>query len=238
MKLGILATDIGPSPLIEQYGSFADMFVKLFDQTDSGFEYTVYSVIDGVFPQDLDQYDGWIITGSVHGAYENLPWMQQLKTLIVQLHEEKRPTVGICFGHQIVAEALGGKVEKFDGGWCLGPHQYQLHGEHYFIPKEIEGFAINAVHQDQVIKKPEVSEVLASSDFCPNAGLIYGDHIITLQGHPEFSRQYEEALLSLKEGVNFPEDIKNDALSALKDQSLDSAAVAVWLAEFLKAGRV
>lgn len=234
MKLGILATDIGPEMLVDQHGSFADMFVDLFNSTNNGFEYQIYPVLDNVFPESLDECDGWIITGSVAGVYDNLPWMEPLKQLIVEIYEQKRPMVGICFGHQIVADALGGKVEKFTGGWSLGVQNYQIEGVHDFIPGGINSFAINAIHQDQVIEKPQVSKRLAYSSFCSNAGLVYGEHIVTLQGHPEFTQNYERDLLNAELEVNFPEEVKQPALESVEDKKLDSPEVAHWLAGFLK----
>ena len=234
MKLGILATDIGPEMLVDQHGSFADMFVNLFSSTDKGFEYQIYPVLDNIFPESLDECDGWIITGSVDGVYDNLPWMEPLRQLIVQVHEQKRTMVGICFGHQIVADAMGGRVEKFSGGWSLGVQDYLIEGEHDFIPGGISRFAINAIHQDQVIEKPAVSERLAYSGFCSNAGLVYGEHIVTLQGHPEFTQDYERDLLNAKLETVFPEDIKQDALESVDSKKLDSPKVAVWLADFLE----
>ncbi|WP_028300457.1 type 1 glutamine amidotransferase [Oceanospirillum beijerinckii] len=234
MKLGILATDIGPEMLVDQHGSFADMFVNLFNRTDKGFSYQIYPVLDNIFPGSLDECDGWVITGSVAGVYDNLPWMEPLKQLIVEIYEQKRPMVGICFGHQIVADALGGKVEKFSGGWSLGVQDYQIEGVHDFIPGGIGSFAINAIHQDQVIEKPDASERLAYSSFCSNAGLVYGEHIVTLQGHPEFTQSYERDLLNAKLETAFPLDLKQAALETVESKKLDSPDVAVWLADFLE----
>lgn len=236
MKTGILATGITPDELLADYGSYADMFISLFGAAGQQFEFEVFDVRDGVFPDSSVQCDGWIITGSRHGVYENLPWMLRLQELIVEIRDSGRPMVGICFGHQIIAQALGGKVEKSDKGWGIGLQQYELQGEYDFIPSSMESFAINAMHQDQVVEKPADAERVAYSDFCPNAGLLYHNQILTFQAHPEFSSDYERDLIRLRAGGPIPLDVAEQGLATLAEPAppVDSLAVAGWMAEFLK----
>jgi len=236
MKTGILATGITPDELLADYGSYADMFISLFGAAGQQFEFEVFDVRDGVFPDSAVQCDGWIITGSRHGVYENLPWMLRLQELIVEIRDSGRPMVGICFGHQIIAQALGGKVEKSDKGWGIGLQQYELQGEYDFIPSSMESFAINAMHQDQVVEKPADAERVAYSDFCPNAGLLYHNQILTFQAHPEFSSDYERDLIRLRAGGPIPLDVAEQGLATLAEPAppVDSLAVAGWMAEFLK----
>ncbi|MEO0692966.1 MAG: type 1 glutamine amidotransferase, partial [Pseudomonadota bacterium] len=132
---------------------------------------------DCIFPNSVHDCDGWLITGSKHGAYEDLPWIPRLEGFLRDAYAAKVPIVGICFGHQILAQALGGKVEKFTGGWSVGPTDYNWGGE---------TVRLNAWHQDQVVALPEGAEVLASSDFCQYAALAYGDRALTVQAHPEY----------------------------------------------------
>ena len=239
IKLGILITDTGPQSLLEQHGTFADLFERLLNATDVAFAYRRYSVIDGEFPVSTDECDAWLITGSVHGVYDDLPWMGPLKVLIRTLHEEKRPLVGICFGHQIIAEALGGRVEKFDGGWNLGIKRYQVSEQ---LPcftdgdnsEPVTAFAINAIHQDQVLDIPKDCRVFASAPRCANAGLVWGEHILTFQGHPEFHRQYEDDLLRADLGVVFPDEELQPALNGLAADALDDAQAGQWIARFIQ----
>lgn len=231
MKIGILATGITPDELLEQYGSYADMFIELLGPVN---DYTVFDVRDGQFPQAPDQCDGWIITGSKCGVYDDLPWMRQLKPLIVDIYEAGVPMVGICFGHQIIAAAFGARVEKYAGGWGVGLHSYNIEGEHDFLNADDREFTINAMHQDQVLELPENARLFATSEFCRYAGLVYGSKILTLQAHPEFSIPFERELVSARKGAVVPDDVADKGLATLQDDApIDSARVAVWMQRFL-----
>ncbi|WP_028300459.1 glutamine amidotransferase-related protein [Oceanospirillum beijerinckii] len=236
MKLGILATGITPDELLTQYGSYADMFVQLFDQAREHFEYEVFDVREGRFPGGAEQCDGWIITGSKFNVYQNLPWMQQLKELIIEIHAAGKPLVGICFGHQIVAEAFGGKVDKYSGGWGVGLHSYELKGSYDFLAGAPSAFTISAMHQDQVINKPDNAEVFASSEFCQYAGLLYDNQILTFQAHPEFNIAYEDELINLRKGAVIPDEAAEQGLASVRedDAVTDSVVVAGWMANFLR----
>lgn len=235
MKIGILATGITPDELLNEYGSYADMFVQLFQQSGHNFEYQVFDVRDGHFPGGATECDGWIITGSKFNVYQNLPWMQQLKELVLEIHRAERPLVGICFGHQIVADAFGGRVDKYPGGWGVGLHSYEVKPAFSFLKGAPSSFCISAMHQDQVLTKPDNAEVFASSEFCSYAGLVYDDRIMTFQAHPEFNVSYENKLISLRKGDVIPDETAEMGLATVneKDAETDSVMVAHWMADFL-----
>lgn len=235
MRIGILATGITPDELRGQYGTYAEMFMQLLG-TDSH-SYTVFDVRDGDFPQGLEQCDGWIITGSRCGVYDDLPWMQKLKQLIVDIYNADIPLVGICFGHQIVASAFGAKVEKYSGGWGVGLHSYNIEGEHGFLDAGERSFTLNAMHQDQVLELPDNARLFATSSFCRYAGLVYGDRILTLQAHPEFKKEFERELVLSRKGAVVPDVVADAGLATLTaDAEVDSARVAKWMGRFLARG--
>ena len=236
MKIGILASGITPDELLNQQGTYADMFVELFAQVDADFEYEVFDVRDGVFPKTAQQCEGWVITGSKFNVDENRDWMNKLKKLILEINEADRPMLGICFGHQIIAEAFGGKVEAYKGGWGVGLHSYRLIGDNAFIKGAEDQFTISAMHRYQITEKPESARVFAESAFCKYAGLQYGDNILTLQAHPEFNLKYETELLTLRKGAVIPDETADAGLAALQAESAatDSVKVAGWMATFME----
>jgi GMP synthase-like glutamine amidotransferase len=237
MKIGVLAAGITPEELIDQHGSYAQMIINLLNTTDTKFEFEVFDVRLDQFPADLSQFDGWAISGSKNNVSENLPWMSKLKILILDAYRSKQPIVGICFGHQIIADAFGGVVDRYEGGWGLGLHTYQLTPGYQSIIGDDKEFSINAVHQDQVINKPDNSEVIAKSDFCKNAGLIYDDLILTFQAHPEFNMAFEKDLVEFRSGTAFPLSESKAAIASLEGKQSDSKKVASWFSNFLMQAR-
>lgn len=187
MKIGILQSGHLPEEFLGPLGDYAQMIHRMLGNRD--YEYVTWNVVDGVFPDSVDDADGWLVTGSKHGAYEDLPWIPKLEDLIRDINKAGSPLVGICFGHQVIAKALGGKVIKFPEGWALGLQDYDFEGE--TLP-------LNAWHQDQVVERPEGARVVASNDFCENAALAYGDHIFTVQAHPEFEAEAIEGLIEFR----------------------------------------
>ena len=224
MKIGILQTGHAPEALLDRFDDYGRLFEKLLD--GHGFTFRIWSVVDGEFPDGPEDADGWLITGSRHGAYEDHDWIPPLEDLIRAVHDRGQPMVGVCFGHQIIAQALGGKVEKFAGGWSVGRTEYDMGGE---------TVALNAWHQDQVTVRPEGARVLASNDFCENAVLAYGDTIWTVQPHPEYGPEFIDGLIETRGRGVVPED-RLDAAKARLDGPLDSGWIADQMADvFLKA---
>lgn len=225
MKIGILQTGHAPDALIDTAGNYDQMFRTLLD--GNGFEFETFAVLDGVFPTGPDAADGWLITGSKFGVYEDHAWIPPLEDLVRGIDAKGLPLVGICFGHQIIAKALGGVVEKFDGGWAVGRVEYQQDGQ---------TLALNAWHQDQVIKRPDGARVLAGNQFCANGILAYGDTIWTLQPHPEFSTDFVAELIE-KRGRGVVPDAILDAATNSLGGSLDAAKIAAFMADFFKKER-
>ena len=222
MKIGILRTGHSPEALTESLGNYDEMFEQLLDGND--FEFETFSVVDGVFPEGTGVADGWLITGSKHGAYEDHAWIPPLETLIRDVHKAGKPMIGVCFGHQIIAQALGGKVEKFAGGWSVGRTEYMLDGK---------PVALNAWHQDQVVELPQDARVVGSSDFCANAMLAYGDKVWTVQAHPEFPATFIDGLIKTR-GRGLVPDEQLEAANAALPQPTDNADIAAHMAQFFK----
>lgn len=221
MKIGILQTGDVPGSLVGEHGEYPSMFMRLLG--GQGFKFETYKVVDNIFPESVRSCEGWLITGSVHGAYEPHAFIPPLEDFIREAYARNVPIAGICFGHQVMAQALGGKVVKFDGGWGVGHTEYQMSGARR---------AILAMHQDQVVAKPPEAEVIASNEFCENAGLAYKGKAISFQPHPEFTPEYMRDLIRYKtdQGAMSAEQAKT-ALEAVKDEN-DSGEIAAQLISF------
>ena len=224
MKIGVLLTGRPPETLLDELGDYGAFFERLL--AGQGFAFETFPVLDGTFPDGPHLADGWIITGSKFGVYEDLPWISPLKALIREIFESGRPLVGICFGHQIMAEALGGKAEKFAGGWSIGAVPYQL--------TDGSAVTLHAYHQDQVTTPPPGSETFAATPHCAHAGLRYRENTVSLQPHPEFDADYMTALLDARAG-NLSQPIIDAARASLGAEVATTWAIDV-IAAALKAG--
>jgi len=226
MKIGILLTGHIPPELGEDFGEYWLMFEKLLD--GHGFEFTNYAVVDNEFPSSVHSEDGWLITGSKHGAYEDHVWIPPLEDFLRDAYAQDIPIIGICFGHQILAQALGGKVEKYQGGWDVGTTDYYL---------ENEGIkSLVAMHQDQVVELPQEAEVIARNDFCEYAGLAYKGNALSFQPHPEFTPEFIKSLINIRAGTSFPQELADNALAEL-NPSPDSVQISLIMAKFFKEKR-
>ncbi|NKB29424.1 MAG: type 1 glutamine amidotransferase [Rhodobacteraceae bacterium] len=224
MHIGILITGHAPDELQPDFGDYDAFFARLLD--GYGFSFSAWNVVDNEFPPGIASADGWLITGSKHGAYEDHPWIPPLEQFIRDCYSARRPMVGICFGHQIVAQALGGRVEKFAGGWSVGRTQYDWNGRTLFA---------NAWHQDQVVELPQDAQVLAGNDFCRNAALIYDDRTFSVQPHPEYDAAAFAALIDARGPGLIPDDMLDTARAA-RDLGDDNRAYADMIASFFKKG--
>lgn len=227
-KIAILQTGRAPEPLRACHPDYDAMCRALIGRTEG--EADTFAVLDGQFPAGLDAYDAFVITGSAHGVYEGHPWIEPLMGLIRTAVADGKKLVGICFGHQIIAQALGGIVEKSDKGLGAGRMFYDYVNE----AGETRRIGLNAWHQDQVVTVPEGARVIASSDFCPVAALEYGECAISFQAHPEFSDAYVADLIRERRGTSLAEDAADRALASIKGMP-DAALIADRLRRFIEA---
>ena len=239
MHIAILETGRINPAIADRFPRYPDMFRSMFDaaslsatggapDTDS-FTFTAVPVLDGEFPATVDDYDGYLVTGSAAGVYDDYDWIDPLKAFIRDLHAADKPLAGVCFGHQIIAEALGGTCIKWPGGWGVGPFDVALDNTPRWMPQRDQVRLIH-VHQDQVTRLPEGATHLGATGFCDNAMFYVGDSVFCMQGHPEFEADYTGALLTLREDSIGTEKVAT-ALEGLK-QEHEGIIIARWILSF------
>jgi GMP synthase-like glutamine amidotransferase len=242
VRIGLLETDVLYDDLIKEYGSYGLMFEKYFSQLDgtqlddSPLEFAYYQVQQGELPLFLDECDAYVITGSKAGAYEDHAWIKALSDWIIEADQGRAKVLGVCFGHQLIAQALGGLVEMSDKGWGIGVRSLLTIPDSPFsqpLPKYLD---LIYSHKDQVIKIPSTARNFLSDNFCPYAGFTIGQHIVTFQGHPEFSAVYSERLLSRRAEL-IGEPTYSQGIKSLR-QSTDANFIGRLMLDFLRPAKI
>ncbi len=237
MHLTILETGRPPELICGQFPSYPAMFEALLRPHIPGLSCHVVAVLDGEALPEPQTTDAALITGSPAGVYDDLPWIAPLKNWIQRAADSGVPQVGICFGHQLMAEAFGGRAHQAPQGWGLGRHAYRVNGTEPWMGTARQTLHLAVSHQDQVLEVPSTARILAHSAFTPYAALAY-DHApaISFQGHPEFSPRFADALIRSRRGTRVSESLADEALDSLQ-APLDSDIVAAWIAGFLAQAR-
>lgn len=235
MRLTIIQTGEVPAPLRARFGIYVPMFERMFARAGAGFPIERVPVLDGAPLPDPKQLEAVLITGSAAGVYEDHAWLDPLRHFIRAAYAAGTPMVGVCFGHQIMADALGGTVLKSEKGWGLGRHSYSVVRRPDFLENAGVSLAVACSHQDQVVSPPAGAEFFLASDFTPHAGLIYANgRAISVQPHPEFEDDYARALVELRRG-RAPDDIVDAAIASFATPS-DSLVLARGISHFLLTG--
>ncbi|MEM6627287.1 MAG: glutamine amidotransferase [Pseudomonadota bacterium] len=237
MKIALLETGAPPDTIRDLFPSYADMFVDLVGAEIDGLTFEAHALMDGAPIPATDAYDGALVTGSRLGVYDEAPWMDVLKAHVREAAGLRKPMVGVCFGHQLIADALGGDVRKSEKGWGLGRHTYALKGAHPWIADPTDSFALAVSHQDQVLAPPADAETIASSEFTPHAALLYaGAPILSFQGHPEFNDSFAAALYNARRDNPLTDDQVDTAVESLA-QPEDNSRVGRWIGRFFLQNR-
>lgn len=282
MHIGILKTDAVRPEWVPAFGEYPDMFERLVRGADSSARFTTWDVEAGIHPSEgeIDSVDGFIITGSKSSVYDDKSWIRDLEGLIQTLHAKRKKMVGICFGHQIIAKALGGLVSKSEKGWGVGINVYDLtdlpfepadeagmnkadakrtadSGQTHILepqtlehktleskplepetlehkPLEHKTLKLVASHQDQVEALPPGARTIATNAHCENAGFVMGDHIFTLQGHPEFIPDYAEVIMALRYDMIGAGRVA-EGRASLEHHQHEGSRVAEWMVDFFNA---
>lgn len=231
--INILLCDTFPGLLPESIPSHEYLFVNRFHSVDPNIIFKVFRTLEGELPEHPVTDELYLITGSNNAAYDDLPWILSLQEWIQKAAKLQVPLVGICFGHQVIAQALGGRVERYVGGWGVGIREMEISDADLlpYFPNKKMRLVVN--HHDQVMRLPEGAIPLATSDFCRYEGFRIGHHILTFQGHPEFTVEYERHLI-LNHAENEDDAVKQAALESLKTMQPQGKAVAEFLLDSVR----
>lgn len=233
MKAAILKCDEVMEIFRPPFADYSEMIQHMFHVVDGSIEFDVFDCQAGSYPDQPDDYDFFITTGSRAGVYEDDLWIRQLIEFVQQLDRANKKLIGICFGHQIMAVAMGGEVQKSDRGWGIGiAHNPIIHTPPWLHPAKKE-LNMLVSHQDQITKLPEQALVIAQSDFCPYFFIQWSDHFVSVQGHPEWQPAYSEALMNHRRNI-IPAETVDTALKTL-DQKPDNELFTQWMINFITA---
>lgn len=211
-RIGLLVCDHVSPEFDHISGDYPDMFQNLVGSAPD-VELVPYDLAAGEFPASPDECDGWLTTGSRHSVYDPVRWIERLADLTRDIVASGRPFVGVCFGHQMIAHALGGRVERAARGWGVGVKEVRVAEPPEWLG--LDDYRVLNSHADQVTELPEGAVVLGGNDHCPVSLMALGDNVVGIQGHPEFVPAYVEALVRARRGTVIPDDVCEAALASL-----------------------
>jgi len=230
MKIGLLVCDHVRPEFVGISGDYEDMFRRLF--ADHEVEVVAYDAVNGVLPADPSEADAWLTTGSRHSVNDDATWIRALEDFVREVAAAGVPFVGICFGHQLIAKALGGSVVRSDRGWGVGMQEV-------IVNQDLglgDSYRVLTSYQDQVSTVPPGGEILGWNEHCPVSVMGVGSTILGIQGHPEFESEYSAALMESRRGTVIPEETVEAGLASLNDQP-EGGRLAVWILEFIDQAR-
>ncbi|MFC1748576.1 GMP synthase [Pseudomonadota bacterium] len=231
MKLGILHCGSVLPAFQVKFSDYPDMIQHWLADTGQPIEFSIYAVNHGTYPKHINDCDAYITTGSHESVYEHKAWINQFQSYLSELHKNRKKLIGICFGHQLIAQALGGKTKSATYGWGVGVKTSNIVTQPNWMQPPLSKLNLLVSHQDQVTELPADSVLIAASDYCPHAAYTVGSHILCFQGHPEFNKQYSETLMRHR-GNLLGKKVLNEGLASLTLPT-DEKVVAQWIMTFI-----
>lgn len=235
MQIGLLACDEVAERFRHIAGGYQQMFERLLSPHLPGLRLKRFDVQAGNIPADARTCDGWITTGSRASVYDDAAWIRPAERFVVKVADSDRPFVGICFGHQLLAQTLGAEVKRAPGGWGVGVLPMSVvHREDWMTPA-LSTVRLQYMHADQVAEPPGGAMLLGESPHCPVAMFQSGPRLLGIEAHPEFPAAYARALIEDRR-ARIGEQVADDALARV-DEPTDSDVVGSWIARFFGAPR-
>ncbi len=229
MRLGLLNA-YSPDNEATRSTSCLESFQDFFS-VSSGIEFVEYRVTESELPGALNE-DAYILSGSSFGAYEELEWIATYGRFLKRLLASGKKIVAICFGHQLLAQTLGGEVKPASVGWLLGPHKLEFEQTLGFMKPELTKGTFTFSNQDQIKDLPDQATLVAGSSDCPNGMYVVGDQVLAMQFHPEFSRS---VMLERVQKFTYSDDQQwlDNVASRTENAKLDNEVIREWIVNFL-----
>lgn len=231
MKIGVLLTCVDPSAFAARHPDDGAKFAALLAPHRPGWAFQTVPVKDDVFPARLDDYDGYVITGSPKSVHDPDPWIARLMTWIREADAARWPVFGACFGHQAIAHALGGEVGPNPGGWSLGVAETAFEARPWMTPFQ-PVMRLYTAHKEQVLRLPAGATTVGVSPHCPAASFTIGGHFATTQYHPEMPDEFVAGLIDEMEGA-----VGAGIAAAARreiEAGAEGAAMGAWICAFLQ----
>jgi len=230
MKIGLLNAYAPGAADFQQ--AYWPMFQRFFSEhVSSDFLLHEYNVTQRYWPNSLNECDGWIIGASQHSVHDKNSWITKLMEFACACYFNQKPLIGIGFGHQVIAHALGGEVNKSRKGWLAGLHDFKVRQQRPWMTPELTNCSLYFSHKYQVDMLPDKATLLAGNSFCLHQMYTIEDHIFALQGHPEYDLSFMQAWL---DHSKLTKEQHEQAVASL-DQPINSEIVGGWMRQFFTA---
>lgn len=230
MRIALLQCDHVSPELKSRFGDYSDFFIRLFQNQAIAVTLDVFDVQQGEFPENMDDYAGFLSTGSRCSVYDDEPWIKAFQAYVRKLYQQERKFIGICFGHQMMAEALGGKCRRTPNGWGIGVKEVAIQTQPTWMKPRLDQYRLIVSHQDQIVRLPPDTTVIGSNSHCPFSMIAVGNHFLGIQAHPEFTADYAKALMQVR-----LDRIGLDVVAAAEKtlhQKTDESIIAGWMITF------
>jgi len=233
LKIGLLLCDDVPEDGRERFGDYCGMFNRGVHAADPDIELTPYNAYKGELPVDPHAHDGYLISGSGASVFDDEQWIRELMAFVRQCYQQRVRTVGICFGHQLIAHALGGETIRSENGWGFGIHSARLQDAPEWMHAQSRDYRLIVIHQDQVVSLPKGFSTVATNDFCVNSMITDHDLMLGIQGHPEFNKEYCAYRADFRRQT-IGEDKHTETMELLANNETDSSEVFGWVSQFFR----
>jgi GMP synthase (glutamine-hydrolysing) len=199
------------APIAAQRGDFEAWFIRGLDMPDV--EMRVVSVYrDEPLPGPGD-VSGVVVTGSPAMVSDREPWSERTAEWLVGALDRETPILGVCYGHQLLAHALGGEVGPNPNGREIGTIEVKLaRADDPLLGDLPEMIATHASHMESVTKLPASAERLGWNDLDPNHAFRVGERAWGVQFHPEFDADIVARYIEVRREILQQEGLDADAL--------------------------